>query len=439
MPDPFELLRQPDGRTEPSAAYRQRLAAEIRSALDDAQDLGADAYPDPGPEPTGTDAHTPFIVEVDMDMKAIVRGSRRRFTLAVAAGVTAVLAAGAIFLAAREGSDAKIDAVDPPQSVTTVPTPTTTADPPASSPPTAAAAALPAVTELGEVPQITPGDFTTEEEGTHMVASDSVLYVTNVEGGLGRYDLESGELLGSTPFLDISATRPEYAFGSVWTVRRSSNVLYRIDGVTGEIQQSITLPLQFLTETRNTAITATATDIWLLSHTDTSIAVRVDPTTNTVAGTIPVPAGSESIRAGFDSLWITQSPGSINRIDPSDGTVLATIDANAQFLAVSADAVWALDGDTTGVVYRIDPASNTVVAEIDTTDGGGAPLWTEIEAGDGFVWVQMPGLELSVIDTATNTVAARYDSFDHGGIALTTDGAWIGETFPKVIRRVPKP
>ena len=276
--------------------------------------------------------------------------------------------------------------MDPPESVTTVPAPTTTADPATSSPSTGAAAALPDVTELGDVPQITPGDFTTDLEGTHMVASESVLYVTNVEGGLARYDLESGELLGSTPFPDIAATRPEYAFGSVWTVRWAGNVLHRIDGATGEIQQSITLPIQFIGETRNPAITATATDIWVLSDTNASVAVRIDPTTNVVAGTIPVPAASESIRAGFDSLWTTQFPNSITRIDPSDGTVLATIDTRAQFLAVNSDGVWALDAET-GVVHRIDPASNTV--------------------------------------------AARYDSFDHGGIGLTTDGAWIGETFPR--------
>lgn len=439
MPDPFEMLREAGGRTEPSAVYRQRLAAEVRSAFDDAQDLGAVASPGPGPKPSEANGHDPFIVEVDMDMKATVRDSRRRFALAVAAGVAAVVAAGAIALVVRDGSDAKIDAVDPPQSVTTVPAPTTTADPPTNSPSTAAAAALPEVTELGDVPQITPGDYTTDLEGTHMAASDSVLYVTNVEGGLARYDLETGALLGSTPFPEISVTRIEYAFGSVWTLRRASNVLHRIDGATGEIQQSITLPFQFAAESRGLTITSTSTDIWVLSDSAASIAARVDPTTNTVAGTIRVPAASESIDAGFDSLWITQFPDSITRIDPADGTVLATIDARAQFLAVNSDGVWALDSEA-GVVHRIDPASNTVVADITVADGAvGAVTWSEIEAGDDLIWIQMTGLPLSVIDPATNTVAARYDSFDHGGIALTTDGAWIGETFPKAIRRVPLP
>lgn len=434
MPDPFDLLRQPNGRTEPSAAYRQRLAAEIRSALDDARDLGAVASPDPAPELAGTDGSDPFIVEVDM--QATIRGSRR-FTPAVAAGVAAVLAAGAIALAVRDRSDAKIDTVESPRSVTIVPGPTTTSDPPTSPPSSGAAATLPKVTKLGDVPQITPGDFTTDVEGTHMVASESVLYVTNVEGGLARYDLQSGALLGSTPFPDISFTRPEYAFGSVWTVRHASNVLHRIDGATGKIQQSITLPIQFIAETRNTAITATATDIWVLSDTSASIAVRVDPTTNGVIGTIPVPAASEAIRAGFDSLWITQFPNSITRIDPSNGTVLATIDAHAQFLAMNSDGVWALDGDT-GVVHRIDPTTNTVVADIAVSEGALVGGLAAIEASD-MVWVQMPGLALGVIDPATNTVSSRYNSFDHGGIGLTTDGAWIGETFPKVIRRVPLP
>ena len=436
MPDPFERLRQSGGRTEPSAAYRQRLAAEIRAALDNAQGPGVTASPGPGPGPGGIDGHDPFILEVDMDMKATIQGSRRRFMLAVAAGAATVLAAGAIVLAVRGGSDAKVDAVNPSQSTTTVPAPTTTADRPTTSPSSGAEAALPDVTELGDVPKITPRDFN-DTEGTYMVASNSVLYVSNVEGGLARYDLESGKLLGSTPFPEITVTRPEYAFGSVWTIRHASNVLYRIDGATGQIQASITLPIQFIGETRNMAITATTTDLWVLSDPTESVAVRVNPTTNAVVGTIPLPAASETIRAGFDSLWITQFPNTITRIDPSDGTVLATIDAHAQFLATNSDGVWALDGDT-GVVHRIDPATNTIVADIVVSNGGALGGWSAIEASD-MVWVQMPGFALSVIDPATNTVAARYDSFDHGGIGLTANGAWIGETFPKVIRRVPLP
>ena len=301
---------------------------------------------------------------------------------------------------------------------TTVPT-TATAPSTGQTSLAGAEAALPAITKLGEVPSIVPGAYTTIEAGAFVAVGEGSFYVANVEGGIANYDAGAGALLGVAARSGDTCTRPEYAFSSLWTISCNSNVLDRVNGSSGAVEASVPLPFSFVADLRATGIAATDNEVWVLSDSAASIAARVDPATNTVAGTVPVPPGTEAIRAGMGAVWTVQpARGTVTRLDPATGEVVATVDAAAQFLAVGADSLWALDGER-AVVHRIDPATNTVTADI-TVNQGGMPMvsFASIEADTNAVWVQMAGLPLAAIDPATNAVTARFDSYDHGGIAI---------------------
>ena len=111
--------------------------------------------------------------------------------------------------------------------------------------------------------------------------------------------------------------------------------------------------------------------VWVVPHLD-RVALRIDPTTNTVTDRISL--GDRGPGAEIDGtdemVWASVSSPSYDferlvRIDPATGRVVASVDAPAGLPVIGGGAVWASGPDG---IYRIDPGDNTVAAVIEAGD-----------------------------------------------------------------------
>jgi streptogramin lyase len=99
--------------------------------------------------------------------------------------------------------------------------------------------------------------------------------------------------------------------------------------------------------------------------------LRIDAATSaTTELPIPVVAGSGSIGAAADALWIADwRGGHVLRLDPSSGAVRATIAVGAPVgVIATADGVF-IGSEAQGGVVRIDPRTNTVTRKFPQRGG----------------------------------------------------------------------
>jgi YVTN family beta-propeller protein len=173
-----------------------------------------------------------------------------------------------------------------------------------------------------------------------------------------------------------------------------------------------------------------AAGVWFLDVVDHR-ATQVNPTTNTVVASIPVPSDVYVLGATADALWVTRnSAGTVERLDPHTGHVIATIPLQPHLrigITFSANSLWVASG-ANNTVWRIDTRTNRVVAKIAV---GAFPQ--SVAVGDGTLWVcnghEIPGLWR--IDLNTSRVVAKIDVSegrvsDCGGVAVAPDGSvWV--------------
>ena len=210
-------------------------------------------------------------------------------------------------------------------------------------------------------------------------------------------------------------------FGSVWAVDCGGTVI-RIDPKSNRVIARISA----LAESDEGLIAAGEGGVWILSshNVDHDYLLRIDPETNELASRVPVPAGSTAAAVGFGSVWVTTAAGSsVERVDPGTSEVVATIHVHSEprFLAAGEGAVWVLN-QSDGTVSRIDPKTNHVVATIAVNVPGDGGC---IAAGEGGVWVTMPGTPVSYIDPHTNAVTEQFTGTGGDCIGTGFDSIWL--------------
>lgn len=132
---------------------------------------------------------------------------------------------------------------------------------------------------------------------------------------------------------------------------------------------------------------------------------------------IQLPRGVTDIITGYSAVWAS-TPNSVVRIDPSTNRIAATIPVtgigDSGNLAVGAGSVWVTHSDS---IARIDPTTNSVIANIDV----GGPL-LGAAASDSTVWVTTEGTsgsELVTIDPTTNQLSGQPTSLPDGATDLS--------------------
>jgi streptogramin lyase len=143
--------------------------------------------------------------------------------------------------------------------------------------------------------------------------------------------------------------------------------------------------------------------------------------------------GPNSVAVGAGAVWFTTSEGSVLRVDPTTNRVAATIPVGTRAGAITTgdDTVWVAEPDAREVV-RIDPVSNAVVARISVGTEESCPTWLTADATS--LWAVLYTLGIARIDATTNTVAAQTSSSQAkscqpASVALAGGRVWILDTF----------
>jgi YVTN family beta-propeller protein len=281
-------------------------------------------------------------------------------------------------------------------------------------------------------PRLTIGGFTdwivaTEGDAWAAVGSD----VRRLAGG-------DGAEIASIAVPGAMCVAMDVGFGSIWvgSCEAGSPSIVRLDAQTTTI--AATIPLPFEDIQFEGSVGAGEGAVWAVSREPDHVLVKVDPASDSVVGTFPMPDGLAGVRAGYGAVWIAQpAEDAVLQVDPADGTVLRAIPVGPgpRFLAVGEGSVWSLN-QVNGSVSRIDPATGAVLATIPTSlrdvDGG------DIAVGCGLVWARITDALVATIDPATNQVPARYGPASGGGSVACADGAaWVSAEVVGAIWRLP--
>ncbi|MFN8629800.1 MAG: hypothetical protein U0838_05585 [Chloroflexota bacterium] len=262
-----------------------------------------------------------------------------------------------------------------------------------------------------------------------MIAEGSVW--TAAGPGIVQLDPKTGDQRAFTKLLGICLGF-DAGYGALWAGGCDDPAIWRIEPASGKVLATIPLSVPGLQDEGSVA--AGEGGVWAIS-TDHQL-IKVDPVSNKVAGTWPLPVGAAAVRAGLGSLWVTVSDANqLLRIDPkrpSKQTEIA-VGAYPRFLTIGAKAVWVMnqqDGSITRVSADGRVLGTTQIA--DRIDGG------DIAFGGGSVWVQ-PGGELLVqIDPASGKVLAHYGPKSGSGSVAADDAAvWVSAHDVNAIWRLP--
>jgi len=207
-------------------------------------------------------------------------------------------------------------------------------------------------------------------------------------------------------------------FGSLWSPSCGDHVVVRIDPADGDILARIPAD----PANSEGGITVGAGSVWLV--TKPSTLVRIDPKTNQIVASIPLPSGSENPLFADGAVWVSSyEHGELLKVDPASAAVVATIPIGPKprFLTAGAGSIWTLNqGD--GSVSRVDTKSGKLVATIQCGVPG---MGGEITYGDGHVWATMFDFPITEIDPATNTVVKQWGGPGGDGLRFGLGSLWL--------------
>ena len=223
--------------------------------------------------------------------------------------------------------------------------------------------------------------------------------------GLGR--ITTGIALGGATTQYAAA-----ADGSVWFPLDDRGQVARLDAATGEIQALIDVgdpgAVQDMPSDPHGVATGEA-GIWVGNAAAGSVA-RIDPSTNTIAESIPVPVKPYALALDGSSLWVTSFlDDRVVRVDLESGSVVADLEVpKPTGIAIGFDSVWVVN-HRDDKLARIDPTTDEIVADIALGERGPNGLCgmcvENVVVGDDAVWTaNNEGRSVSRIEPGSNKV-----------------------------------
>lgn len=227
--------------------------------------------------------------------------------------------------------------------------------------------------------------------------------------------------------------------GAVWvwhTTSSRAEQVSRIDPATNRLVATIPLPrLRGVGGHGDRLVTVGAGSVWAIvggsqsppSGLDVVEVVRIDPRRNRSSGTFS--ANTRRLAVGERAAWYADENLGLIRVDPQTltGESIPDTPIDAAGIAAGAGAVWLTTGDPhekgNGSLIRIDPHSERVVSRIRLSAGG------PIVVGQGAVWFIdfADGSELAWLDPASDRIVGRVSIPTRGPVDLAVgDGTvWV--------------
>jgi streptogramin lyase len=172
--------------------------------------------------------------------------------------------------------------------------------------------------------------------------------------------------------------------------------------------------------------------VWVTSF-DGNELTEIDPQTNEVVESYPMPDGPCGMVAERGTLWI-ESASALVRFDPDRREVVDRIRIPGGVLGLTSapSGLWGLSGRD-DVILQLDPRSGRVVGRVEV-EGPVAGLAVQ----DDEIWT-ISGREAIVrIDPATHRIVDRFvlESYEPEGLAIDEDTLWVSSSFEGDVLRV---
>jgi virginiamycin B lyase len=232
------------------------------------------------------------------------------------------------------------------------------------------------------------------------------------------------QLLPSTGKVGLTVEVPKpcsglaYGWDSVWVPSCGAHKLLRLDQITGKV----TAEVQADPANSEGGITVGDESIWMVVKPTTL--VRIDPKSNAVVSTLPLPTGTENPAFGDGFVWVSSfGHDQLLKVDPNLNKIVATIPVGPKprFLTVGGGSVWTLNqGD--GTISRVDMETGKLVATIECgLQGEGG----EITFGAGSVWAALFDFPLTQVDVKTNLPIRQWAGKGGDGVRFGFDSVWL--------------
>ncbi|MGH2728625.1 MAG: hypothetical protein ACRDKS_16765, partial [Actinomycetota bacterium] len=204
---------------------------------------------------------------------------------------------------------------------------------------------------------------------------------------LYRRDPGTGDLVAGIPLGPYRPAEGSYeqsivfGEGAIWVATGGSNgaAIVRVDPQTNRVVRHIEVGSFF-------SLAAGEGGVWLLGRDGLA---RIDPRTNKLGATHPLPGLPHRMAAGEGALWVVRGEPRVReesvlmKLDPKTITVTAEIRFGyAGPLVVAGGAVWVLDLE--GWIAKVDPLLAKITHRIQVIAGFGPP---DLAVGAGSVWL----------------------------------------------------
>jgi len=276
--------------------------------------------------------------------------------------------------------------------------------------------------------------------------------------------------------------------GSLWVPDSHSGNLLRIDTNTRQIVATIKVgdPESSLADGYDPNSVAVSGDrVWVTQRAEQAIG-RIDPATNTLVESLPLPNIPYDLVFDGNILWVGSFEGDVvMKVNLDSKEVTSTYVNKPVGITVGGGSVWAvehrngnlvrIDAQTTDFVARVDlslpaPAPQAQPEEVIFAEGSawvannGGRTVSRVDAvtnellatiqfegrvkplrlasGGGYIWVSLAeelgsnaGDWIAQIDPATNTVV-KQTPFDYAGFLIYDDGVlWVGDAYGNINKR----
>jgi virginiamycin B lyase len=184
-------------------------------------------------------------------------------------------------------------------------------------------------------------------EGGIAASDDSVWLVADKNGTLLRIDPSTNRVRQKIP-IPSGSYNPIFSDGTVWITGIEKNVLTAVDASSGKVVESITVG------PKPRFLTAGAGSIWTLNQGDGTIS-RVDENSRKLVITISVgiPGTGGDVAYGANSVWLSVFDVPLTRIDATSNRVVKQwVGKGGDSLRIGFDSLWITDYKK-GLLFRI--------------------------------------------------------------------------------------
>jgi virginiamycin B lyase len=252
-----------------------------------------------------------------------------------------------------------------------------------------------------------------------ILTEQSVWISNQANNTLERIDPKENKVVEPVSDFKQPCGNPQLGFGSVWLLNCGDGTLVRVDTKTAKITKAIKTGADNV----RAGLAASPDSIWAFTDDKTTLS-RIDPAGNKIVGEMRLPAGCNSMAFGETSLWVTcPTENRVLRIDPNINVVSQRIEVSTEpySIAVGEGSVWVYCKKD-GRVDRIDPKTNKVSKTIELAVPNAEG---DIAAGEGSVWITMPGFPISRIDPKTDKVVQQFVGEGGGFIKVDKGTVWL--------------